>query len=377
MRPPGLTLRSPGRPTPRTVHGRVGSTAATGTTPSSADRALYLPAVAAGDRVRCRALPGPSRPDARGPKGKEPLVSGWAAIAPRVMEVFAEEQRNREERPVSLRLDIATIAKIHSDRIYDLILPEREDQETVTVPFRSSRTYRARGRSWKASRPATSRGRWKGSRGRRRSNGSGGKPSSRGESCLRRGRVPEGGGVGGEGASVSSTTQAPSSPGPAEPPPADTRPIRGRPGGARVFRPPSSPGVGHRAGPGWAGLRGGGRPGAGGGVRRERRPGAPHVGRDGRQAGLALRRVVPPRDDHDAPDLPGRTRACGLGAVRRPHGRRGARDDARYVPRDRAPVQGRPRRGGPGGGRCRGPSPPRHEGGRPRTRSFHSWLPGS
>lgn len=36
---------------------------------------------------------------------------------------------------MSLRLDIATIAKIHSDRIYDLILPEREDQETVTVPL--------------------------------------------------------------------------------------------------------------------------------------------------------------------------------------------------------------------------------------------------
>jgi len=38
---------------------------------------------------------------------------------------------------VSLRLDIATIAKIHADRIYDLILPEMEDQGTVTVslPF--------------------------------------------------------------------------------------------------------------------------------------------------------------------------------------------------------------------------------------------------
>jgi hypothetical protein len=36
---------------------------------------------------------------------------------------------------MSLRLDIATIAKIEADRIYDLILPEMEDQETVTVPL--------------------------------------------------------------------------------------------------------------------------------------------------------------------------------------------------------------------------------------------------
>ncbi|HEU4949657.1 MAG TPA: hypothetical protein VFT11_02745 [Candidatus Deferrimicrobiaceae bacterium] len=36
---------------------------------------------------------------------------------------------------MSLRLDVATIAKIEADRIYDLILPEREDQETVTVPL--------------------------------------------------------------------------------------------------------------------------------------------------------------------------------------------------------------------------------------------------
>jgi hypothetical protein len=36
---------------------------------------------------------------------------------------------------VSLRLDIATIAKIEADRIYALILPETEDQETVTVPL--------------------------------------------------------------------------------------------------------------------------------------------------------------------------------------------------------------------------------------------------
>ena len=37
-------------------------------------------------------------------------------------------RRNREGRPVSLRLDMATIAKIEADRIYDLILPEMEDR---------------------------------------------------------------------------------------------------------------------------------------------------------------------------------------------------------------------------------------------------------
>jgi len=31
-------------------------------------------------------------------------------------------------------LDIATIARIEADRIYDLILPEMENQEAVTVP---------------------------------------------------------------------------------------------------------------------------------------------------------------------------------------------------------------------------------------------------
>jgi len=36
---------------------------------------------------------------------------------------------------VSLGLDIATIARIEADRIYALILPETEDQETVTVPL--------------------------------------------------------------------------------------------------------------------------------------------------------------------------------------------------------------------------------------------------
>ena len=44
-------------------------------------------------------------------------------------------RRNREGRPVSLRLDMATIAKIEADRIYDLVLPETEGKETVTVPL--------------------------------------------------------------------------------------------------------------------------------------------------------------------------------------------------------------------------------------------------
>ena len=43
--------------------------------------------------------------------------------------------KNREGAPVSLRLDIATIAKIEADRIYHLIPPEMGDQETVTVPL--------------------------------------------------------------------------------------------------------------------------------------------------------------------------------------------------------------------------------------------------
>lgn len=36
---------------------------------------------------------------------------------------------------MSLRLDMATIAKIEADRIYDLILPEMEGKGTVTVPL--------------------------------------------------------------------------------------------------------------------------------------------------------------------------------------------------------------------------------------------------
>lgn len=44
-------------------------------------------------------------------------------------------RRTRRECPVSLRLDIAMIARIEADRIYDLILPEMEDQGTVTLPL--------------------------------------------------------------------------------------------------------------------------------------------------------------------------------------------------------------------------------------------------
>jgi len=40
----------------------------------------------------------------------------------------------KEERTVSLRLDIATIARIEADRIYALVLPEMEDDGTVAVP---------------------------------------------------------------------------------------------------------------------------------------------------------------------------------------------------------------------------------------------------
>ena len=66
-------------------------------------------------------------------------------------------------------------------------------------------------------------------------------------------------------------------------------------------------------------------------------------GRNGRQAGLALLRVVPPRRRHRSPRP--RSKGCRRS---RSHGERRARDDAGHVPRDRDPVQGRPRRGGRG-----------------------------
>ncbi|HZD79984.1 MAG TPA: hypothetical protein VE646_08080 [Actinomycetota bacterium] len=43
--------------------------------------------------------------------------------------------RKKEGDAVSLRLDIATVARIEADRIYDLILPEMESEGTVTVPL--------------------------------------------------------------------------------------------------------------------------------------------------------------------------------------------------------------------------------------------------
>ena len=58
---------------------------------------------------------------------------------------------------MSLRLDMSTIAKIEADRIYDLILPETEGKETVTVPSRTWRTFRRPGRSCNVSHPPTSR----------------------------------------------------------------------------------------------------------------------------------------------------------------------------------------------------------------------------
>ena len=72
------------------------------------------------------------------------LGSGWTDIAPKVTTdiaprvIWVKEPRGiREGRPVSLRLDKATIAKIEADRIYDLILPETagKGKDTVTVPL--------------------------------------------------------------------------------------------------------------------------------------------------------------------------------------------------------------------------------------------------
>jgi len=55
---------------------------------------------------------------------------------------------------VSLRLDIATIAKIEADRIYDLILPDKEDQETVTVPLPYLQTVLTTGQKLERLAPA-------------------------------------------------------------------------------------------------------------------------------------------------------------------------------------------------------------------------------
>jgi hypothetical protein len=91
---------------------------------------IYLSAVAGSPSSGCERFAKPQRTEGK----RAVLGSGWTDIAPRVMEVRGAE-RDREGRAVSLRLDIATIAKIEADRIYDLILPETEGKETVTVPL--------------------------------------------------------------------------------------------------------------------------------------------------------------------------------------------------------------------------------------------------
>ena len=55
---------------------------------------------------------------------------------------------------MSLRLDIATIAKIEADRIYDLILPEMEDKETVTVPLKFLENVQTTGQKLERFAPA-------------------------------------------------------------------------------------------------------------------------------------------------------------------------------------------------------------------------------
>ena len=235
--------------------------------------------------------------------------------------VTVRAERNREGRPVSLRLDKSTIAKIEADRIYDLILPETDGKETVTVPLSYLETVLTTGQKLEGLAPAYV------TRALEKTLGDGEGPPVQekgshpeGESRIRRGRVPEGGGVGGEEA-IMSATQAPSSPGPAERPgpgsgdgkrelelgrtptetagtaPSRTRPRRRRPSRTRPRRrclsdpsspprrrggrrgSPSSPGGGVPGWPGVAGLPGDGRPRAGAGVRREPRPVARRVGR--------------------------------------------------------------------------------------------------
>ena len=61
---------------------------------------------------------------AGGWKGKQ-LFAGQVR---RALLCRSNEPREWEERPVSLRLDKATITKIEADRIYDLILPETENR---------------------------------------------------------------------------------------------------------------------------------------------------------------------------------------------------------------------------------------------------------
>ena len=55
---------------------------------------------------------------------------------------------------MSLRLDMATIAKIEADRIYDLILPEKDGEETVTVPLSYLENVRTTGQKLEGLAPA-------------------------------------------------------------------------------------------------------------------------------------------------------------------------------------------------------------------------------
>ena len=85
------------------------------------------------------------------------LGSGWTDIAPKVTTDIAPRgiaERNREGRRVSLRLDKATIAKIEADRIYDLILPETDGKETVTVPLSYLESVQTTGQNLEGLAPA-------------------------------------------------------------------------------------------------------------------------------------------------------------------------------------------------------------------------------
>ena len=53
-----------------------------------------------------------------------------------------------------MRLDKATIAKIEADRIYDLILPETEGKETVTVPLSYLENVQTTGQKLQSLAPA-------------------------------------------------------------------------------------------------------------------------------------------------------------------------------------------------------------------------------
>ena len=80
---------------------------------------------------------------------------------------------------MSLRLDKATIAKIEADRIYDLILPETEGKETVTVPLSYLENVQTTGQKLQSLAPAYISRALEKLSGTARSTGSGERPSSR------------------------------------------------------------------------------------------------------------------------------------------------------------------------------------------------------